>query len=123
MFSTVNRFLYGAFVWARRALNSPKRRFLARADDAEARTESGGCSSSWAQQFPCKGPGKEEVTRGHLIEFAHSTDIEISNLNLRNSPFWTVHPFDCHGVVVRNIDIWGACSDQPSHCTAARSAL
>ena len=61
--------------------------------DAEARTESGGCSSSWAQQYPCKGPGKEEVTRGHLIEFAHSSDIEISNLNLRNSPFWTVHPF------------------------------
>jgi polygalacturonase len=74
--------------------------------DAEARTESGGCSSSWAQQYPCKGPGKEEVTRGHLIEFAHSSDIEISNLQLRNSPFWTVHPFDCHGVTVRNIDIW-----------------
>jgi polygalacturonase len=41
-----------------------------------------------------------------LIEFAHSSDIEISNLNLRNSPFWTVHPFDCHGVTIRNIDIW-----------------
>jgi hypothetical protein len=26
--------VYGAFMWARRALNSPKRRFPARADDA-----------------------------------------------------------------------------------------
>ena len=74
--------------------------------DAEIRTESGGCSSSWAHTYPCKGPGKEEVTRGHLIEFAHSKDIEISNLFLRNSPFWTVHPFDCHGVRIRNIDVW-----------------
>ena len=35
----------------------------------------------------------------------HTSRLEISNLNLRNSPFWTVHPFDCHHVVVRNIDI------------------
>eukprot|EP01048_Picozoa_sp_COSAG05_P005957 COSAG05_NODE_370_length_10716_cov_5.748422_1_plen_316_part_00 len=48
--------------------------------DAEVRTESGGCSSSWAKQYPCKGPGKEDVTRGHLIEFTHSKDIEISNM-------------------------------------------
>lgn len=74
--------------------------------DPEARTESGGCSDTWKQMYPCKGPGKEDVTRGHLIEFAHSTDVEISNMFLRNSPFWTVHPFDCHGVVIRNIDIW-----------------
>jgi polygalacturonase len=74
--------------------------------DAEARTATGGCSSSWHRQYPCKGPQKEDVTRGHLIEFAHSSAIEISNLHLRNSPFWTVHPFDCHGVTVRNIEIW-----------------
>ena len=66
----------------------------------------GGCSYSWNEQFPCKGPGQEQFTRGHLIEFMHSTNIEISNMNLLNSPFWTVHPFDCHHVVVRNINIW-----------------
>lgn len=62
----------------------------------------GDCSLDWG--YKC--PGKETVTRGHLIEFMHSSMIEISNLRLRNSPFWTVHPFDCQHVVVRNIDIW-----------------
>lgn len=66
----------------------------------------GGCGPEWQAEFPCAGPGFEVVTRGHLIEFGHSSNIEISNLNLRNSPFWTVHPFDCRQVVVRNIDIW-----------------
>ena len=47
----------------------------------------------------------ETVTRGHLIEFMSSEHIEISNLNLRNSPFWTVHPVYSRHVVVRNIDI------------------
>ena len=31
-------------------------------------------------------------TRGHLVELANSTNILISNITLRNSPFWTVHP-------------------------------
>jgi polygalacturonase len=47
----------------------------------------------------------ETVTRGHLIEFMHSSNIEISHLKLRNSPFWTVHPVYCNHVVVRNIDV------------------
>ena len=33
-FPTVKSILYGGFVWARRTLNTPKRRFLAR-EDAE----------------------------------------------------------------------------------------
>ena len=64
------------------------------------------CGVDWTKDYPCKGPGGERVTRGHLIEFMHSSNIEISNLNLRNSPFWTVHPFDCEHVTVRNIDVW-----------------
>lgn len=48
----------------------------------------------------------EKVTRGHLIEFMHCDGIEISNLFLRNSPFWTVHPVYSKHIVVRNIDIW-----------------
>mmetsp|Transcript_19200 Transcript_19200/g.57082 ORF Transcript_19200/g.57082 Transcript_19200/m.57082 type:complete len:455 (+) Transcript_19200:41-1405(+) len=63
-----------------------------------------GCSGDWNEMYPCHGV--ETVTRGHLIEFMHSTHIEISNLYLRNSPFWTVHPFDCHHVTIRNIDIY-----------------
>ncbi|CAN1347499.1 Probable polygalacturonase [Linum perenne] len=36
-----------------------------------------------------------EHTRGHLIELMNSHNILISNLTLRNSPFWTVHPVYC----------------------------
>jgi polygalacturonase len=63
----------------------------------------GGCAGRYT---PCAGSASETVTRGHLIEFMHSSHIEISNLFLRNSPFWTVHPFDCQHVTVKNIDIW-----------------
>lgn len=37
-------------------------------------------------------------TRGHLIELVDSTNIMISNITLRNSPFWTVHPVYCRSV-------------------------
>ena len=60
-----------------------------------------------------KKGGGEQFTRGHLIEFIHTKGIEISNLYLRNSPFWTVHPVYSQNVVVRNIDIW-APKDSPN---------
>lgn len=44
-------------------------------------------------------------TRGHLIEFQHSRGIEVSWLTLRNSPFWTVHPFACQDVAARNLTV------------------
>lgn len=37
----------------------------------------------------------ERYTRGHLIEFMWSTELEVSYLTLINSPFWTVHPVYC----------------------------
>jgi polygalacturonase len=55
----------------------------------------------------------ETVTRGHLIEFIHCEGIEISNLYLRNSPFWTVHPVYSKNIVIRNIDVW-APKDSPN---------
>ena len=57
--------------------------------------------------------GTETITRGHLIEFMWSTKIKISNLNLRNSPFWTVHPVYSSNIIIRNIDIW-APKDSPN---------
>ena len=60
-----------------------------------------------------KKGGGEQFTRGHLIEFINTKGIEISNLYLRNSPFWTVHPVYSQNVVVRNIDIW-APKDSPN---------
>ena len=50
----------------------------------------------WWQRH--RAPGVEQYTRGHLIEFMWSTDLEISYLHLRNSPFWTVHPVYCKGM-------------------------
>ncbi|XP_006659744.2 probable polygalacturonase [Oryza brachyantha] len=44
-------------------------------------------------------------TRGHLIELVNSTNIMISNITLRNSPFWTVHPVYCRNVVIRNLTV------------------
>ncbi|CAN1239490.1 Probable polygalacturonase [Linum grandiflorum] len=46
-----------------------------------------------------------EHTRGHLIELMNSHNILISNLTLRNSPFWTVHPVYCSNVVIRDMTI------------------
>lgn len=181
-------------------------------------SEEGRCSGDWDKLYPCAGPAAESVTRGHLIEFMHSSDIEISNLvshaalrhalrrlpwhppptsitvpktpvgrpeawavrmvaahptvccgrggasqtlprtstgaagrgravargspgggrlivmplhvpglhqNLRNSPFWTVHPFDCQHVTIRNIDIWAPVSSRRVHravCSLQRVA-
>lgn len=44
-------------------------------------------------------------TPGRLIEVLWSTQVEVSNLTLRNSPFWTVHPVYTRGFVARNLTI------------------
>lgn len=57
----------------------------------------------WWQRH--RAPGVEQYTRGHLIEFMWSTDLEISYLHLRNSPFWTVHPVYCKGFYAHHLTI------------------
>ena len=57
--------------------------------------------------------GTETITRGHLIEFIFSEDIEISHVYLRNSPFWTVHPVYSKRINIHDIDIY-APSDSPN---------
>ncbi|XP_010547890.1 PREDICTED: probable polygalacturonase [Tarenaya hassleriana] len=44
-------------------------------------------------------------TRGHLVELKNSHNVLISNLTLRNSPFWTIHPVYCSNVVIKNMTI------------------
>ncbi|KAI5067029.1 hypothetical protein GOP47_0017557 [Adiantum capillus-veneris] len=44
-------------------------------------------------------------TRGHLLEFISSQNIVLSNVVLRNSPFWTVHPVYCNNLMVKNVTI------------------
>lgn len=44
-------------------------------------------------------------TRPNLLEIMHSTEVIISNLVFRNSPFWNIHPVYCSNVVIKNITI------------------
>jgi polygalacturonase len=49
--------------------------------------------------------GNETITRGSLVEFLYSSNIRIYNITLMNSPFWTVHPYDCDDVHIQNVHI------------------
>ncbi|KAH6828556.1 Pectin lyase-like superfamily protein [Perilla frutescens var. hirtella] len=44
-------------------------------------------------------------TRGPLVQIMWSSDILISNITLRDSPFWTLHPYDCKNVTIKNLTI------------------
>ncbi|XP_076927374.1 putative polygalacturonase [Bidens hawaiensis] len=44
-------------------------------------------------------------TRGPLVQIMYSSDIVIFNVTLRNPPFWTLHPYDCKNVTIRNMTI------------------
>ena len=53
-------------------------------------------------------PGHKKTlkhTRGRLIEPMFSSSVVIRDITLRNSPFWTVHPYACSGVLVENVVI------------------
>uniref|UniRef100_A0A1D1XUS8 Putative polygalacturonase n=1 Tax=Anthurium amnicola TaxID=1678845 RepID=A0A1D1XUS8_9ARAE len=53
-------------------------------------------------------------TRGPLVQIMWSRYIEISNITLRNSPFWTIHPYDCKNVTISNVTILAPVSDAPN---------
>ncbi|XP_073010801.1 probable polygalacturonase [Typha latifolia] len=53
-------------------------------------------------------------TRGPLVQLMWSKDIIISNITLRDSPFWTLHPYDCKNVTVANVTILAPISGAPN---------
>ncbi|KAI3801233.1 hypothetical protein L1987_29337 [Smallanthus sonchifolius] len=53
-------------------------------------------------------------TRGPLVQIMYSSDILISNITLRNPPFWTLHPYDCKNVTIRNMTILAPLYDAPN---------
>nr|CAD1826093.1 unnamed protein product [Ananas comosus var. bracteatus] len=53
-------------------------------------------------------------TRGPLVQLMWSRDIIISNITLRDSPFWTLHPYDCKNVTVSNVTILAPVSGAPN---------
>lgn len=55
--------------------------------------------------YQMRRAGQDVVTRGSLIEFMYSSDIRIYNIRLKDSPFWTVHLYDCDDVHVKETHI------------------
>ncbi|KAK3029358.1 hypothetical protein RJ639_037881 [Escallonia herrerae] len=53
-------------------------------------------------------------TRGPLVQIMWSSNIHISDITLRNSPFWTLHPYDCKNVTIRNVTILAPLSGAPN---------
>ncbi|KAK6147964.1 hypothetical protein DH2020_018876 [Rehmannia glutinosa] len=53
-------------------------------------------------------------TRGPLVQLLWSRDIHISDVTLRDSPFWTLHPYDCQNVTIRNVTILAPLSGAPN---------
>lgn len=48
------------------------------------------------------------------MQIMWSSDIEISHITLRDSPFWTLHPYDCSNVTIRNVTILAPLSEAPN---------
>ncbi|XP_047341392.1 probable polygalacturonase [Impatiens glandulifera] len=53
-------------------------------------------------------------TRGPLLQILWSRDIHISDITFRDSPFWTIHPYDCSNVTIRNVTILAPISGAPN---------
>ncbi|XP_050227793.1 probable polygalacturonase [Mercurialis annua] len=70
--------------------------------------------------------GELSLTRPYLIEIMFSTDIQISNLTLINSPSWNVHPVYSSNIVVQGITILAPLNSpntdgiNPDSCTNTR---
>lgn len=44
-------------------------------------------------------------TRGPLLQIMWSRDIVITDVTFRDSPFWTIHPYDCKNLTIRKVTI------------------
>ncbi|XP_073278327.1 probable polygalacturonase [Primulina huaijiensis] len=53
-------------------------------------------------------------TRGPLVQIMWSSNILISNITLQDSPFWTLHPYDCKNVTIKNLTILAPISGAPN---------
>ncbi|GLT74317.1 hypothetical protein SLA2020_461220 [Shorea laevis] len=53
-------------------------------------------------------------TRGPLMQIMWSSDIVITNVTFRDSPFWTIHPYDCKNITIRNVTILAPVVEAPN---------
>lgn len=53
-------------------------------------------------------------TRGPLVQIMWSSDIVITNITLRDSPFWTLHPYDCKNITIKGVTILAPVFEAPN---------
>uniref|UniRef100_A0A0D9XE42 Pectate lyase superfamily protein domain-containing protein n=1 Tax=Leersia perrieri TaxID=77586 RepID=A0A0D9XE42_9ORYZ len=53
-------------------------------------------------------------TRGPLVQLMRSSNITISNITLRDSPFWTLHTYDCKNVTISETTILAPIAGAPN---------
>lgn len=70
-----------------------------------------GQGQTWWEKYRTK---QLNHTRGPLVQIMWSRDIQISDITLRDSPFWTLHPYDCQNVTIRNVTILAPSSGAPN---------
>lgn len=61
-----------------------------------------GQGASWWNKF---AKGLLKATRPFLIEILHTTQLQITNITLTNSPSWNIHPIYCSNVVIQGLTI------------------
>ncbi|MFB6319711.1 glycoside hydrolase family 28 protein [Saccharicrinis sp. FJH54] len=44
--------------------------------------------------------------RPHFIQFNRCENVLLEGFSVRNSPFWTIHPYLCKNVVIRDLDVF-----------------
>lgn len=46
-----------------------------------------------------------KAARPYLVSMEHSKNIKIKDVFLKNSPSWTIHPYDCNNVIIDSVTI------------------
>jgi polygalacturonase len=75
-----------------------------------------GARSKWQQEFDRRNPERADwpddrrrlelgFLRPPLIQMLDCKNLSITDLTIKNPPFWTIHPVYCDGVVVRGVTI------------------
>ncbi|KAG7564996.1 Pectin lyase fold/virulence factor [Arabidopsis suecica] len=62
-----------------------------------------GQGKSWWVKY--RSGGFKSISRPLLIEIIFSENVQISNINLIDSPMWNIHPVYCKNVIVKDIKI------------------
>jgi polygalacturonase len=70
-----------------------------------------GQGQAWWKKFRQK---RLNYTRGPLVQIMWSSDIVITNITLRDSPFWTFHPYDCKNITVKGVTILAPVFEAPN---------